>query len=990
MSHDLIFSDVPTREQRKHQAREFDLLGSEDPAESNPAAARIVLALLAPDVSETVLQQQLDRRILRALASGRHASRLGFSLVLTNILKALFGEANLAQTRFPNLGFGEILQLLTKNTKASGGGSISGQEERDILFGRLFGLFAFIESGILFANITRWHLVLRLILDLSGKKPWMQPLCGHHILAALKQMNSQQALDTLNKLDEANVAKTPEGVAVWVFAQTRFPGLKVKYWQVPFDKTTIGDLVAILRESLKDSGLDDMEPSQQIKLAGWNPILHPAWSVILDYFVNAGQSGLEVFKRFWTRVVDDSLFSQRATDGQKFRGFLVFQKMLQGFVDLSDHIEVLFSKNFMSCLMNQVSRRERYLYRAATKTLTVIESTTSNHKQTLIPILKCLLGNNGVYHFDERTNTKTVHKLLKNVSESTGKTISKIIRKPIDTIAQVGKGEASALLRAHVRYLSEVGNMCSSPENVPFPEKTFSSVSLELSRLAYYQTTGIPADILTETVREMYRTSLASVLAKASGRIESCDSVCHVVSSLDIGSMVLSEELKTAVQQALSRMEKLRKHSKSDDTNKGLFGSIALLHAVAVLRVYNAEPDAMEDLELLSQHSGDWKEGKFANDNGDTSVALIEMLLSMVVQPSSLMRQVTQQVFGAFTPHISAAGLELLTGPLTSGENTKGEKELFSNGDDEMEVDEDEDEEGTDADEEDDSDIEIDSDVEFIDIKEADDESGKEEEEEDEDEDEDEDGPNSKGEFDRPEDLDNELEKILNSHRLDKDVDAASSESEGDMSDSEMFAIDEQLAATIKPRIQDPSNSSKKLKKKAKQSVLNFKNRILDLLDIYVRNERCNALSFSLLLPLLDCMRATSTKSLADRASKVISNYRKYQKKAISNFRKSQRQATNDSQEVQILEPDDMLDLLREIHKAAGQNDSHAYAKAASTASLIVVSALITADKTKMEDVVVIYAKTQASCYSQNTKLQSSFLDDWQDWYRNALQQARN
>lgn len=665
--------------------------------------------------------------------------------------------------------------------------------------------------------------------------------------------------------------------------------------------------------------------------------------------------------------------------------------MLQGFVDLSDHIEVLFSKNFMSCLMNQVSRRERYLYRAATKTLTVIESTTSNHKQTLIPILKCLLGKNGVYNFDERTNTKTVHKLLKNTSESTGKAISKIIRKPIDTIAQAGKGEASALLRAHVRYLSEVGSMCSSPENVPFPEKTFSSVSLELSRLAYYQTTGIPADILTESVREMYRTSLASVLAKASGRIESCDSVCHVVSSLDIGSMILSEELKTAVQQALSRMEKLRKHSKSDDTNKGLFGSIALLHAVAVLRVYNAEPDAMEDLELLSQHSADWKEGKFANGDVDTSVALIEMLLSMVVQPSSLMRQVTQQVFGAFTPHISAAGLELLTGPLTSGENTKGEKELFSNGDDEMEVDEDEDDEGTDADEEYDSDIEIDSDVEFIDIKETNDESG-EEQEEDEDEDEDEDESTSKGEFDRPEDLDNELEKILNSHRLDKDVDAASSESEGDMSDSEMFAIDEQLAATIKPRIQDPSNSSKKLKKKAKQSVLNFKNRILDLLDIYVRNERCNALSFSLLLPLLDCMRATSTKPLADRASKVISNYRKYQKKAISNFRKSQRQATatNDSQEVHILESDDMLDLLREIHKAAGLNDSHAYAKAASTASLIVVSALITADKAKMEDVVGIYAKTQASCYSQNTKLQSSFLDDWQDWYRNALQQARN
>jgi len=85
-----------------------------------------------------------------------------------------------------------------------------------------------------------------------------------------------------------------------------------------------------------------------------------------------------------------------------------------------------------------------------------------------------------------------------------------------------------------------------------------------------------------------------------------------------------------------------------------------------------------------------------------------------------------------------------------------------------------------------------------------------------------------------------------------------------------------------------------------------------------------------------------------------------------------------------------MLDLLHEIHKAAGQDDSHAYAKAASTASLIVVSALVAADKSKMEDILAVYSKTQASCFSGEVKLQSSFIGDWQNWYRNAIQQVRN
>ncbi|KAH7225851.1 DNA polymerase phi-domain-containing protein [Fusarium oxysporum] len=969
------FVEAPIGDERKREAGLYDLLGSEDPDERIEAADCIVPSLLAEGVSETVLQRHLDRRLFRGLASGRNASRLGFSLVLTEVLGQLFGEKNLAESRYQGLTFEKILEILIENTQAIG--NLPGQEERDFVFGRLFGIFAFVRSGILFSDISRWNAVLDLILDLSSRKVWLRPQCGWVIVQSIEQLNKKQAETTLEKVAEANLAKTPEGVAIWIAAQTRFPGLRIKPWPVPLHKNTFGDLAAILRESFKDSFADQSEPGQQINFPGWSPQLHYVWSILLEHFLEKREAGLEDFKQFWTRVVDDSLFSKRATEGQKFRGFMVFRKMLEGLFELPAHIEVLFSKNLTLCLMNQASKEDRYLHRAANKALEAIEATTSAHPATLVPILKGLLGENGAYNFDQRTNTKTVDQILQNISGETGEEILKIIRTPLSTIAKQDTKKASSTLRVYVDYLSKILNASASPTSGEFQQTVFSAALQELSQLAYSQPKNIPVDTLTEGVRELCRTRLESSFAKVSRRTEDYGSLCLAVSSIDPNSVAMTEEIKTAVQEALSRMQKLLRRKAGDDSEKNLFQSIAMLHAVSIFRLYNEDPDAMEVLNDLAQCSDRLEKGKSAESEAGTSEIILEILLSMVVRPSSLMRQVTQQVFGAFTPQISAAGLELLTGPLTSGENTKGQKELFSTGEDEMEVDEDEDEEGTDADEEDNSDIEIDSDVEFIDIKETNDESG--EDEEDEEDDEDEDGEKSKGEFDRPEDLDNELEKILNSHRLDKDVNAESSDSEGDMSDSEMFAIDEQLAAAIKPRIQDRSNDSKKQKKEAKQSVLNFKNRILDFIDIYVRNESRSPLSFTLLLPLLDLMRTTSTKPLAARASKIISNYQKGLKKARSN-----------RQEVQILEPDDMLDLLREIHKAAGQDDSHAYAKAASTASLIVVSALVAADKSKMEDILAVYSKTQASCFSGEVKLQSSFIGDWQNWYRNAMQQVRN
>ncbi|KAK7425672.1 DNA-directed DNA polymerase [Neonectria magnoliae] len=975
------FVETPLGDERKREAGLYELLGSADANERIEAADCIVSGLLGGEgVPEVVLQRHLDRRLFRGLASGRNASRLGFSLVITELLGQLFGESALAETKYTGLTFQTTLDILAEKTQVIG--NIPGQEERDHWFGQLFGIECFVRADILFSDASRWNAVLDLLLRLANKKVWLRSQCGWVIVQSIEKMSQKDAKTTLERVADAGLAKTAEGAAIWLVALHRFPSVKVKPWGNPLSKKCFGDLAAVLRESFTQ---DQGDKPQKNKQASWTAQLHFVWDIILAHYVKEADAGSDDFDQFWSRVVDDGLFSKSATDGQKFKGFSVFQKMLEGLVDHHSHIECLFSKNLTTCLMNQASKEDRYLHRAATKALKAIDSVVSAHPSTLVPILRSLLGKNGAYNFDQRTGAKTVEKILQHVTEEAGLETLKIIRKPVASLAEVENAQAVSTLRVYADYLSRVLNASAPSSSSGMHKETFASALQELSQLAYSRPKHIPEDALTEQVQELCRSRLESAFAKLTRKAEDYESLCLAVASIDPDSVAMSQEIETAVQEALARMKKLLNRKTKAADEKSLSQSLAMLHAVSIFQLYNQDPDAMEVLNDLSQYSDRLKKGKPGDSEPGTSELLVEILLSMVARPSSLMRQVSQQVFDAFTPHISAEGLELLTGPLSSDESTKGQKELF-NTEDDMEIDEDEP-----SDVEDGSDIEIDSDVEFIDLKEqnGDEVSGDEGEDEGEGDDDDSDSESgsdderekketSKGEWQEPEELDELLGKILKSHRLDKDAEAESSDSDADMSDSQMLALDDKLAQVMKNTVK-AKGDSKKQKKEAKQSVVNFKNRILDLLDIYIRNEAHKPLTFSLLLPVLSLMRTTNTKPLAARACEIILNYQKALKKA-----------RNAREDAEAPPAEDLLGLLLEVHAEAVKDNAHAYAKAASAASLVVASALYSADKSKIKEVAAVYAESQSNWVLGEAKLQSSFFADWNNWCQNLASQAHS
>lgn len=661
-------------------------------------------------------------------------------------------------------------------------------------------------------------------------------------------------------------------------------------------------------------------------------------------------------------------------------------------------LQILFSKNLMTSLMNQAAKEDRYLHRAAIKTLKAIEGAVSSHPSALVPVLESLLSRNGAYNFDQRTSTKTVDKLLQSFNLENDKGTLKIIQAPIASLSQQEVLEAQTILRVHIDYLSKVLGACASlntKESQPNKlEGTSLSVTLQqLSRLAYSQPDDIPKDALTEQIQELARSRLESALAKLTRQTSDFVTFCQAVASIDSSAVTMSEEIKAAIEGALSRMHKLLKQKTKTDNDKTLTQGLAMLHAISIFQLYNQDPDAMEVLDDLAQFHERLQEGKLGDDDTGSSEFLVEILLSMVARPSSLMRQVSQQVFEAFTSQISAGGLELLTGPLGTNESTRGQKELFNTEDDGMDVDGEDSDDDEDDDVEEISNVDIDSDVEFIGLADGEGADGDAEEDDEDEEDDDEDSDDNDDEDDNDEeadgkegpiDLDELMGSILKSHRLDKDADAESSEDEGDMSDSQMFALEDKLAEVFKQRAKARPDS-KKQKKDAKQSVVNFKHRILDFLDIYVRNEVLSPLAFAILIPLLNLMRTTTTKTLSSRACEIILNYQRGMKKARSGNKDAAEAETTPTYDAE-----ELLSVLVEVHEEAGKDNAHAYAKAASAASLIVASAMFASDKELVKRAAAVYAKTQSDWVLGQAKLQNSFFADWNNWCQNHASQGRN
>ena len=302
---------------------------------------------------------------------------------------------------------------------------------------------------------------------------------------------------------------------------------------------------------------------------------------------------------------------------------------------------------------------------------------------------------------------------------------------------------------------------------------------------------------------------------------------------------------------------------------------------------------------------------------------------------------------------------------LEAKESLAGQQEMFDQDDDD-DVEEEEEGSGSDA-EMMDVDGEEDSDVEVVEAGDAGESDSDESE------------ASSEDEEDAAEvaDFEAKLAAALGTHRADQDLNANESDNDSDMNDDDMEQVDAQLANVFRARRQ--AVSQQKDKKDARSNMVNFKNRVLDLLEIFVKKSHSRLLALDLLLPLLRLTRRSTVKQIANKANTVLREYTKLCKgSAVPKI--------DDEEGI-----DAVWELLRSIHKEAGHSGPPTHATAVSQASLLVVKVLVGHDKGLVAGAVDVYGETRKEMLlSTKSHVQPSFFTDWNNWCVSASKQLKN
>ena len=213
--------------------------------------------------------------------------------------------------------------------------------------------------------------------------------------------------------------------------------------------------------------------------------------------------------------------------------------------------------------------------------------------------------------------------------------------------------------------------------------------------------------------------------------------------------------------------------------------------------------------------------------------------------------------------------------------------------------------------------------------------------------------------------FDAKLAQALGTRPGNADLDAKdSTSSDEDMNDDEMEAVDVHLERVFHER--EKVTSKRVEKKDAKETIVKFKCRVLELLEIYVKQEHGSIPTLSLLLPVLTVTRTTTSPLVSSKACNLM---REYSRTCKGNGIPP------------IEDVNSIVNLLEDVHREAGKEGSNAHATACSQASLLLVRVLLAHDRENLRRISSIYAETLGKVpWDATYKVKNSFFTDWLNW----------
>ncbi|KAF9202864.1 DNA-directed DNA polymerase [Haplosporangium sp. Z 27] len=901
----------------------FGILASLDVAERNVAALTLIKALavlqnshscdLDPttvEITEETLDQLCHpdvvyalKRLIRGLPSDREAARQGFSLALTELLIGL----NFLTVKI-------VLDLLFRFTEIKN--FMKGKEERNHMFGRIFGFMSIIQSSMLTRPRTTEEdikLIVDNLIEYSQEKSYLSECCHQVLVTMIPQIvNHPKSIKYIADNVFAEGVNTPDELSVALVLrehldtvnkqlpkdeQINWSKMIGKSWKnsVILHSSNLKFLGLLLKEATTEEGTQ--------AASNWSQNLHPVWDRILAQYFGSSTPTPQIapFNDFWNVVIDSTLFDSNSSHERKFWGFQIFEKVLP--VLGEDQIPLVFTSNFMRCFVNNLSSEDRFLNKAAKHTMAAMHATADTNEAVRLTLITQLLDKNP--NFDRMSRSKTVETLLGGLDVSHIHHYLQYLTKAFlqqdgpDSNNNTERGK-----RVDVSRQWSVDQMFSLFRNPKVPREEgwiksilefylvhgFFEIKKTDAKSKYAEAHVLPSPELSTATRDYCRNRFYGMMAelstmaplaikkdaeenetvnysrKLNGTMLDgtfwCSFALNMLVDLEkskifVKLITLEDDAATAKKTALALVTKIQdKSKKASKELKAQYKAFELLFVQMILQLYVEPEDSTNILGELHDcydkvfASGTKKaNGKKAASTEDEEEeeeiqpveVIIDILLSFLIKPSALLRHVSEQVFVIFCDKMTKTGLELMLSTLQTKDN---KDDMFG------EEEEDEDDEA-DAHNQSDDDEEDDNDEEDEEEDESEDMDVDEEEEGDDDEPVDE-------EFRR------KLAEALNVKEDDED------ESEEELlDDDQMMAFDEKLNEIFKQK-----KLAKSQQKDAKQTLIHFKNKVLDLLELYIKKQSSNELVLDLIVPLLSLVLipSASNKPVHDKISALLRN----------------------------------------------------------------------------------------------------------------------
>ncbi|KAI9293315.1 hypothetical protein K502DRAFT_40674 [Neoconidiobolus thromboides FSU 785] len=272
-------------------------------------------------------------RLIKGLASARESARLGYSLALAELLRLL-----------NYLPVSMIVDLILEHTPLG----TNSEENRNHMFGRLFGLNSIIRSNLLNQKqivFEDWKLIINTIFNISSYKSYLlnpaYVVLEELVLVAKKSEHQKKLAETLweavNKIEIGN----SEHLAFYLLILTNFTD----------SLSEIGkDFKFIQLENFEDLGEILIKKSTHVPTN-----LPSSWQLLMDAFFKENLF-TNHFKldlgRFWEICVENTLFKMYRKKNIEFE--MLGLKLLKAIIPLlkTNQFPLIFSEKLVTFLYN--------------------------------------------------------------------------------------------------------------------------------------------------------------------------------------------------------------------------------------------------------------------------------------------------------------------------------------------------------------------------------------------------------------------------------------------------------------------------------------------------------------------------------------------------------------------------------------------------------------------------------------------------------------